>query len=532
MLPTMLRLRSASVEDPYAPHLEQVVIDSRDDDHEVCAYGQPVEADHGAAIYQAVEAGPLAGEAEFDSPHQPRLSAPDTRDWEGAAPLRTSSLRRQSRWLYAVSRQVMFGTSRQIVASACVVAAVGLLVAGTAGMISLRRAPTDGLSGQPPVAEVVAPRRQKISLSVNIPAAAAPPEVVEAAGASPGTGSTAPGAPPGDAVASAENPLPAEGARIGESPDQMPMPPIGPPGGVVHGQETTQLVAFDSAPFPYTGLQPSGRPFLDMEQGGRKGHHTWYGTTLWQEQTFNDNHVLVHVPAAFDPTRSGVIVVFFHGYGATLTRDILARQQVPAQISASGANAVLLSPQFAVDARDSSAGRFWEPGGFTRFLDEAAKNLARLRGDPGLEGRFAKMPVVIVAYSGGFLPAAWALKDAGVRNRVRGVLLLDAVYGEIDEFTDWTANNRGGFFVSAFTRYTQYQNALLQRRLAGMGIASQTKLDGKLGRGAAIFLPTGPDVNHNDFVTQAWTANPIRDVLSRLPDISLSDPQTVASIDH
>ena len=69
-----------------------------------------------------------------------------------------------------------------------------------------------------------------------------------------------------------------------------------------------------------------------------------------------------------------------------------------------GVNAVLVAPQFAFDAADSSAGKFWEPNGFKHFLDEAAVKLARLYGDPRKAFTFANMPVVIVAYSGGFGP--------------------------------------------------------------------------------------------------------------------------------
>ena len=77
-----------------------------------------------------------------------------------------------------------------------------------------------------------------------------------------------------------------------------------------------------------------------------------------------------------------MIVVFFHGNGATLERDVRDRQLVPQQISDSGVNAVLLAPQLAVNAADSSAGKFWQPGGFKRFMDESASHLARLTGDP------------------------------------------------------------------------------------------------------------------------------------------------------
>ena len=119
------------------------------------------------------------------------------------------------------------------------------------------------------------------------------------------------------------------------------------------------------------------------------------------------------------------MVVFFHGHGADLARDVRDRQQVPEQITAAGMNAVLVAPQFAFDAANSSAGKFWEPNGFKRFLDEAAEKLARLYGDPRRVAAFAKMPVVIVAYSGGFGPTLSVLERGGVGSRVRGIVLLE-----------------------------------------------------------------------------------------------------------
>ena len=47
------------------------------------------------------------------------------------------------------------------------------------------------------------------------------------------------------------------------------------------------------------------------------------------------------------------------------------------------------------------------------------------------------MPVIIVGYSGGFVPTAYSLDVGGLGNRVRGVFLLDAVYGELDKFASW-----------------------------------------------------------------------------------------------
>ncbi len=98
-------------------------------------------------------------------------------------------------------------------------------------------------------------------------------------------------------------------------------------------------------------------------------------------QTYSDRRSLLYIPKGFDPRRPALIVVYFHGNEAMLTRDVRTRQQVPRQVAESGLNAVLVAPQFAVDALNSSAGRFWQTGVFTQYLTEAAERLTRLYGD-------------------------------------------------------------------------------------------------------------------------------------------------------
>jgi hypothetical protein len=282
-------------------------------------------------------------------------------------------------------------------------------------------------------------------------------------------------------------------------------------------EEQTALIGLKSSAFPYYGNNPrTETPFLNVANGDRHGHRSYSGRVYWQDETFNDNRVLMHVPEHFDVNKPGVIVVFFHGNGATLERDVRDRQLLPQQISDSGANAVLLAPQLAVDAADSSAGKFWQPGGLKRFINESADHLAKLYGDPNAAKTFANMPIVIVGYSGGFVPTAWSLDVGGVGNRVRGVVLLDAVYGELDKFASWVANNRSGFFVSAYTRYTQRHDQELMQMIRDKGIAVSDDMDGPLRPGSVVFVKTPDGVTHRDYVTHAWTDRPVREVLAKM----------------
>jgi hypothetical protein len=283
---------------------------------------------------------------------------------------------------------------------------------------------------------------------------------------------------------------------------------------------TVSLASFDNSAFPYHGLIPNyqetgkSRPFLDVDDNGLLGHSSPRGGIHWEDQTYSDRSVLLAAPQSFDPAKPGVIVVFFHGNNATLSRDVIARQQIVRQLADSGLNAVLVAPQLALDAQDSSAGRFWSPGGFAAFLGEAQTKLGDLY--PNARGAFRRMPVVIVAYSGGYLPAAYSLTVGGDQGRVRGLVLLDALYGERDKFLSWAEGpGRNGFFVSAYSTSSRAGNEAVRSELEAAGVPVVSGLPAQLSPGVVAFVDAG-SVEHNDFVTSAWGGAPLRDIFSRI----------------
>ncbi|MDX2202497.1 MAG: alpha/beta hydrolase [Hyphomicrobiaceae bacterium] len=282
-------------------------------------------------------------------------------------------------------------------------------------------------------------------------------------------------------------------------------------------KDLTSLASFVTAPFPFEGIVPAtGKMFLDVEEGTRRGHRGSRGQIYWADETYDDSRVLLHLPKGFNAQKPGMIVVFFHGHGATLERDVLRRQQVAAQISRAGLNAALVAPQFARDAADSSAGKFWQPGSFFWFMEEAAQQLAQLYGDPHAVRYFERMPIVFVAYSGGYLPAAFAIQNGGTAKRVRAVLLLDALYGDLDKYMSWILRHRSGVFVSAYTHHTAERNADLQKVLKDRNILFETAIRKPLLPGTLAFVETGPEILHRDYVTEAWAAEPVLDFLKAL----------------
>ncbi len=278
------------------------------------------------------------------------------------------------------------------------------------------------------------------------------------------------------------------------------------------------IVQFHHTPFPYRGIVPEkDKPFLDVTEGDKRGHTSGRAGVYWEKETYSDRHVLVFFPKGFDLKRPALIVVFFHGNSATLERDVLARQRVADQLSASGLNAVLVAPQFALDALDSSAGNFWTPGYFREFLEEAATKSADVYGAPAAGGAFARLPVVLVAYSGGYNPAAYVLHAGGASKRIAGVVLLDAIYAEEDKFAAWIARYRKAFFFSAYSKSSKDGNGNVEDLLRARHVAYDETTPAKLASGSVTFFAADPDTVHDDFVTTAWVENPLQWVLSRIP---------------
>ena len=281
----------------------------------------------------------------------------------------------------------------------------------------------------------------------------------------------------------------------------------------------TQVMEFESSPFPYDGKNPvTGRPFFDVFFDGRFGKRGARGHVYWENESYTDSRVLLSIPRGFDIRKPAVMVVFFHGHGAKIDRDVRDRQQVAAQITRSVANAVIVAPQFAVDAADSSPGAFWDPGFFDEFLSEAGEQFALMLGQPKATRIFFKMPLIFVSYSGGFVPTAWALRLGDLKDRLRGIVLMDSLYGELEHFENWILKHRRGFFISGYLGSTRARNLQLQKQLAEQGIPVKKELNGDIKPGSVVFLAGHAEDSHRDYVTQSWTTDPIADILNRLPE--------------
>lgn len=248
---------------------------------------------------------------------------------------------------------------------------------------------------------------------------------------------------------------------------------------------TTFLARLRHAPYPYDGkFGDEDQPFFDAVKNGQRAHTTVRDTVFTERPHYSDDRVLFHAPRGFDPARPFQIVVFFHGHNAELRRTVLGELQIARQIDAAGPNLLLIAPQLARDAADSAPGKLYRRLGLKRLLEEAGPLLARRIA--GLSpARLRRAPIVLAAYSGGYRATAYCLERGGVTSRIRGIVLLDALYGEQDRLARWIERGAGFAFMLGGPS-TAIGHEALRRRLTAAGHATLDALPRRLKRGDIV----------------------------------------------
>ena len=263
------------------------------------------------------------------------------------------------------------------------------------------------------------------------------------------------------------------------------------------------------------------------------------GTTLWPGLDhapfagggYRDDTVIVFVPAhfRFHDDEGVATLVHMHGHTTTAERAMVAHQ-LREQVADSKQNALLVVPQLAVMAADSSCGRLESPGGLQRLLQEVVAIAPRegrsTLGDTAFPPDAQLGTACISAHSGGYHAVACCLRAGGVD--VRETYLFDALYGEVDTFRDWVVARHGEplhrrhKLVSYFTEgaQTEANDRVLRAELEHAGVLCEEELqEGELSRhdisrAEAVFVRSG--LWHSQVT---WETNALRDCLyaSALP---------------
>lgn len=282
--------------------------------------------------------------------------------------------------------------------------------------------------------------------------------------------------------------------------------------------DRTALLKFSHSPFPLKeNISELNVPFFDVLEEGRRGHTSVRGGIYWENETYIDDRVLLSLSPNFDPRQQPLIIVYLHGNQSLLERDVMGKHYLPVQMGNAEINALFVAPQFALDALDSSAGRFTQYNFFAKFMQETAQKVAEWQRNKSLKSTLEKAPIVLVAYSGGYVPASFILERGGVDKRIMGVVLLDALYSDEIKFSNWIqVQPNKHFFFSAYTLSSRIYNENLKAELRKNCIPFKEGIPDFLARGQIGFLDMGDDLNHYDLPIRAWVDEPFTELMVRI----------------
>jgi hypothetical protein len=207
--------------------------------------------------------------------------------------------------------------------------------------------------------------------------------------------------------------------------------------------------------------------------------------------------IVVHVPANLDPAQPVHLVLFFHGSDQCVAQlalggDVVCKPGGRPDVGAgvawrhddAGTASIFAAPQFALWG-SGTPGRMAERGYFQSFVEELLRDtFAPGLGGPKTLGDLAD--ITIVAHSAGHLPLVALLERGDLDDKVRNVVLLDAVYdGAIDAYARWLERglDRGQPRKLVAVYGAWGKNAAAGRRLAARAEAR--------ARGSAVVDPPG-----------------------------------------
>lgn len=237
----------------------------------------------------------------------------------------------------------------------------------------------------------------------------------------------------------------------------------------------TAVFLMQNAPYPH-----------ESREEGYQGRNQFFP----RDPHYIDNSVGIFIPQGYRAGKTIDLLYYFHGHQNNV-RQSFERFQLREQIVRAGKNVILVFPQGPRDASDSGGGKLEEPDGLRRLTEEV---LAKLKEEGKITSdRVGR--VILSGHSGAYLVISRCLEHGGLESAIEEVYLLDASYGRLEQFVDWTVRNRSGRLRSVFTDHLADENVFLMTHLTRAGVRYQLLNDedatpSLLRRERVVFLHT------------------------------------------
>jgi len=180
---------------------------------------------------------------------------------------------------------------------------------------------------------------------------------------------------------------------------------------------------------------------------GRANGHLYDGKLYDAGSHYHDSSVMIIVPPGFKKGKEVELVFWFHGWNNNIDTATVF-YQLADQFMQSNKNAVLVLAETSVNAPDSYGGKLEQPNVFRDLLTDVLDALKQKKIIPQ-NSKAGK--IAVAGHSGAYRVIAYILQNGGIA--ISEVLLFDALYSEVDKFTNWIEQDKQHRFVHWFTNH-------------------------------------------------------------------------------
>ena len=185
--------------------------------------------------------------------------------------------------------------------------------------------------------------------------------------------------------------------------------------------------------------------YTSFPDTGRANGHVYNNVSYSTTEHYNDSSVLIIVPPQLKVKKMVDVICWFHGWRNNID-SVPVQFDVVKQFLASHRNAILILPETTKDAPDSYGGKLEQKDIFKLLLQDV---LDKLKTEKVIGKKTKVGNVVLAGHSGAFRVIAYILQNGGVE--VKQTILFDALYSQVDKFTNWIQSDTSCQFIHLYT---------------------------------------------------------------------------------
>lgn len=212
----------------------------------------------------------------------------------------------------------------------------------------------------------------------------------------------------------------------------------------------------------FIGIQHSPFPHPSRANGN------YYQGQFYDARTsYSEQRVGIYIPAHFDRKKPFYFMVYLHGWNNSIS-NVLFTEKLIDQIELSKKNVMLIIPELAKNAQDSSGGNLDDENGLALMMQDVKQKLTQLLGYPKPFLNTGR--VILTAHSGGYNPMANCLMHGG--QPVSHAWLFDGLYWHRDRFLLWKKANPQSqlIILNTDTGGTSREVAQLEKTVKGFQV--------------------------------------------------------------